>query len=137
MVSAHLLVTLQMLGVVPSFSRPGVSDDNPFSESLFKTMKYRLGYPGSFETIEKVREWVRCFVAWYNTLHRHSTTKHVTPEEKHYGREKGIPERHKEVYLKAAKKNLERFANGCRNWDPIQAVELNPKSHQTGLKACA
>jgi hypothetical protein len=126
-----------MLGVVPSFSRPGVSDDNPFSESLFKTMKYRPGYPGSFETIEEAREWVRGFVAWYNTQHRHSTIKYVTPEEKHYGREKAILERRKEVYQEAAKKHPERFANGCRNWDPIQVVELNPKSHQNRLNACA
>ena len=61
MKSATMLATLQKLGVAPSFSRPKVSNDNPFTESLFRTLKYNVGYPKSFETIEEAREWVAKF----------------------------------------------------------------------------
>src|SRR3984957_8162917 len=76
MKGATMLATLQSLGVVPSFSRPSVSDDNPFSESLFKTLKYRPSYPdGSFASLEESREWVKRFTVWYNTQHLHSGIK--------------------------------------------------------------
>ena len=137
MKSANMLSTLGWLGVIPSFSRPSVSNDNPFSESLFKTMKYRPGYPGSFKTIEEARAWVCGFVEWYNKEHRHSAIRYVTPEERHYGRETEILNNRKEVYQEAAKRSPNRFVNGCRDWNPIQTVTLNPKSHQDRLKACA
>ncbi len=76
MKGATMLATLQALGVMPSFSRPAVSNDNPFSESLFKTMKYRPSYPRKpFENLIAARQWVSTFAHWYNHEHRHSTRK--------------------------------------------------------------
>ena len=70
MKGATLLATLQLLGVVPSFSRPRVSDDNPYSEALFRTLKYCPEYPeGPFLSLETARTWVESFVAWYNGEH--------------------------------------------------------------------
>ena len=84
MKGATMLAKLQSLGVFPSFSRPSVSDDNPFSESLFKTLKYRPSYPdGAFANIEEARQWVSRFVSWYNTEHLHSGIKFVTPISRH------------------------------------------------------
>ncbi|MBK7961773.1 MAG: transposase [Bdellovibrionales bacterium] len=83
MKGATMLVTMQWLGVVPSFSRPSVSNDNPFSASLFKTLKYCPEYPSKpFDGIEKARAWVEKFVSWYNTQHL-SGINFVTPESKH------------------------------------------------------
>ena len=79
-----MLATLQMLGVVPSFSRPSVSDDNPYSESLFRTLKYTPAYPNKpFESIEAARKWVHGFVQWYNHEHRHSAIRYLMRLEKH------------------------------------------------------
>nr|VFK36249.1 MAG: Integrase core domain-containing protein [Candidatus Kentron sp. LPFa] len=73
---ATMLATLQKLGVIPSFSRPSVSDDNPYSESLFRTLKYCPAYPGKpFESLEQARGWVHGFAHWYNEKHRHSATE--------------------------------------------------------------
>ncbi len=73
MKAALMLATLQKLGVIPSFSRPAVSDDNPYSESLFRTLKYTPAYPRQpFESIEAARQWVYEFVPWYNHVHQHS-----------------------------------------------------------------
>src|SRR3546814_3051407 len=77
---------LQKLGVVPSFSRPSVSDDNPYSEALFRTLKYTPAYPRKrFADIDQARAWVQGFVAWYNTEHRHSGIQFVTPAQRHAG----------------------------------------------------
>ena len=71
MKGATMLATLQWLGIVPSFSRPSVSDDNAYSEALFKTLKYRPEYPSSpFESMEAAQGWVEGFVQWYNYEHR-------------------------------------------------------------------
>ena len=84
MKGAMMLVTLQRLGVIPSFSRPRVSDDNPYSESLFKTLKYCPKYPSKpFSSIEGAMKWVSEFVDWYNNHHLHSGIKFVTPASKH------------------------------------------------------
>ena len=86
MKGSTLLATLQRLGIVASFSRPRVSDDNPYSEALFRTLKYRPEYPRRpFETIEEARQWVRWFVRWYNTEHLHSAIRFVTPDDRHFG----------------------------------------------------
>ncbi len=137
MKSASMMATLHYLGVIPSFSRPGVSDDNPFSESLFKTLKYRPGYPGSFRTMDEAREWMSDFVGWYNKEHRHSSIKYVTPESRHYGLDVEILKKRKEVYRQAKARHPERWSGETRNWDPIRSVTLNPKSHKDRLKACA
>lgn len=127
MKGATMLVTLQKLGVVPSFSRPKVSDENPFSESLFKTLKYCPQYPSSaFNSMIEARDWVSNFVIWYNTKHLHSGIKFVTPEEKHKGLDIEILNKRKIVYEKAKQKNPNRWSGKIRNWNAVTEVFLNP-----------
>jgi len=126
MKGATMLATLEKLGVVPSFSRPRVSDDNPYSESLFKTLKYRPKYPDTFSSIEDAKRWVIRFVDWYNNEHHHSGIKFVTPSQKHQGLDVKILSKRKAVYLKAKKKFPNRWGGRkIRNWSPIEEVQLN------------
>lgn len=122
-----MVATLQWLGIVPSFSRPHVSDDNPYSEALFRTLKYTPLYPGLFPTIAGARTWVERFVAWYNAEHRHSGIRFVTPNERHYGHEDVVLARRRSVYEAARKRKPERWSAGSRNWTPVGRVVLNPK----------
>ena len=126
MKGATMLATLQQLGVMPSFSRPGVSNDNPFSESLFKTLKYRAGYPEFFASMEHAQEWVTGFVEWYNNVHLHSGIKFVTPMQRHRGEDVAILEMRKITYQKAREKNPIRWGGGIRNWTRQEEVILNP-----------
>jgi len=126
MKSATMLAALQKLGVAPSFSRPQVSNDNPYTESLFRTLKYNVGYPRSFESIEQARQWVAKFVHWYNNEHRHSKIKYVTPMQRHTGEDKEILEKRKRTYEAARRRNPHRWSKGIRNWDHIDTVYLNP-----------
>ena len=81
MKGATMLATLQALGVMPSFSRPAVSNDNPYSESLFKTMKYRPIYPRrAFESLQVARLWVSQFVQWYNHEHAQHRPRRLAPQ---------------------------------------------------------
>ena len=131
MKAATMLVTLQQLGVVPSFSRPSVSDDNPFSESLFKTLKYRPSYPdGAFASLEEARTWVQRFVKWYNTQHLHSEIRFVTPQSRHEGADVAILQNRQEVYAIAKQANPLRWSRQTRNWAPITEVHLNPKKEK-------
>jgi transposase InsO family protein len=138
---ATMLGTLQNLGVAASFSRPSVSNDNPYSESLFKTLKYCPMYPeNGFATKEQAMEWVEKFVVWYNTIHLHSGIKFVTPDSRHNGYDKAILEARKDVYRKAKESNPNRWSRGTRNWNRIEHVLLNPlKSTREvyNLKACS
>jgi transposase InsO family protein len=127
MTGSTMLATLQRLGILPSFSRPGVSDDNPFSESLFRTLKYRPGYPSRpFRSLEEARSWVAGFVRWYNTQHLHSALRFVTPEDRHAGREEAILEARRQVYEAARRHRPERWSRDVRNWTPVGDVTLNP-----------
>jgi len=129
MKGSTMLATLQRLGVVPSFSRPRVSDDNPYSEALFRTLKYRPGYPqGPFEDIEAARDWVAAFVDWYNHCHLHSSIQFVTPADRHAGRDVEILARRKAVYEEARAKRPERWSGPTRDWTPAAEVVLNPGS---------
>lgn len=128
MKAATMLVTLQRLGVAPSFSRPSVSDDNPFSEALFKTLKYRPSYPdGSFASIDEARTWVQRFVAWYNTEHLHSEIRFVTPQSRHEGADVAILQKRQKIYAAAKRANPSRWSAQTRNWSRITEVHLNPK----------
>lgn len=127
MKGATLLATLQQLGIVASFSRPGVSDDNPYSEALFRTAKYRPEFPRRpFASLEEARRWVAWFVEWYNTEHRHSAIRYVTPEQRHSGREEAILAARRELYREARAKRPERWSGDTRDWSPVPTVELNP-----------
>lgn len=127
MKGSTMLVTLQKLGVVPSFSRPSVSNDNPFSEALFRTLKYWPEYPSKpFESITQANQWVTGFVRWYNTMHLHSGIKFLTPESRHIGKEGKIIEKRQKVYEIARLKNPIRWTRNTRNWVPDTEVLLNP-----------
>ncbi len=127
MKGSTMLATLERLGVIASFSRPRVSDDNPFSESLFRTLKYRPEYPElPFSSLEHARAWVARFVEWYNNEHRHSAIRFVTPAQRHDGSDLAILEQRKAVYERARRRHPERWTGECRDWSPIEIVELNP-----------
>lgn len=126
MKGATMLATLQRLGVVPSFSRPRVSNDNPYSEALFKTLKYCPEYPSKpFESLDAANAWVDKFVFWYNNIHLHSGIKFVTPASRHRGEDEAILEKRKQVYEEAKNKNPNRWARDIRNWDKVKKVFLN------------
>jgi transposase InsO family protein len=132
MKGSTMLAKLEQLGLVPSFSRPSVSDDNPFSEALFRTLKYRPDYPDRpFQNLAEARRWVAQFVLWYNTVHQHSGIRFVTPDDRHYGREKDILKKRRTVYELARKQKPERWVNNqTRNWEPIAVVFLNPEKKE-------
>ena len=97
--SSTLRIKLDELGLRTSYSRPRVSNDNAYSESLFRTTKYRHDFPlDGFESIEDAREWVLGFVRWYNNEHRHSTIKFVTSSQRHDGRDIAILAAREVVY---------------------------------------
>jgi len=126
MKGATMLATLQRLGVMPSFSRPRVSDDNPYSESLFKTLKYKSDYPEIFNDLSDVKNWVLKFVDWYNEDHLHSGIKFVSPGSRHRGEDKVILDKRKTVYAEAKLKFPERWGNRkIRNWNWEEKVYLN------------
>jgi putative transposase len=128
MKGATLLATLQFLGIVPSFSRPRVSDDNPYSEALFRTVKYRPEYPSrAFGSLAEAREWVQRFVRWYNTEHRHSGIKFVSPAVRHEGRDAEILSKRVETYEQARRRKPSRWSRGTRNWSAVGEVMLNPQ----------
>ena len=123
------LALLQWLGVAASFSRPGVSDDNPFVEALFRTFKYRPEYPdGPFASLEAARAFVAHFVHWYNTEHHHSNIRFVTPAERHAGDDRAILARRGEVYARARARHPERWSGKTRDWSPVETVILNPET---------
>jgi len=126
MKGATMLATLQRLGIVPSFSRPKVSDDNPYSESLFKTLKYCPKYPSKpFASLENAQGWVDDFVDWYNNKHLHSGIKFVTPVSRHRGEDIAILNRRKIVYETAKLANPNRWSGRSRNWGHQKKVYLN------------
>lgn len=133
-----LVAMLQSLGVIPSFSRPGVSDDNPFSEALFRTLKYRPCYPdGPFASIETARAWVSRFVAWYNGEHRHSGIRFVTPDQRHSGAELAILGKRDAVYQRARERHPSRWSGATRNWSPMGPVVLGAAPRRKELRLTA
>lgn len=128
MKGATMLAMLQQLGVAPSFSRPSVSNDNCYSESTFRTLKYTPAYPKKpFASIREAREWVQSFVDWYNTEHHHSGIRFVTPQQRHERKDAAILANRVTVYEKAKAAMPERWrGRDTRNWTPIGPVWLNP-----------
>jgi transposase InsO family protein len=126
--AATLLARLQTLGIVPSYSRPRVSNDNPFPESLFRTLKYRPEYPakGPFASLEQAKEWTDRFVHWYNHEHQHSGIGFVTPAERHAGQANELLQKRDKLYREARRKNPKRWSGKTRNWEPVNEVVLNP-----------
>ena len=131
-----MIATLQWLGVVPSFSRPHVSDDNPYSEALFRTLKHTPAYPRlPFAGIASAEGWVARFADWYNGVHRHSAIRYVTPNERYFGQEQAVLARRRELYERARATNPERWAGATRNWTPVGLVTLNRERVPANISA--
>ena len=139
MKGATMLATLQNLGVVASFSRPRVSNDNPYAEALFRTCKYRPDYPSkAFASLEEARAWTQQFVRWYNHEHKHSGLKFVTPAQRHSGIAHAVLAQRDAIYMQAKACNPQRWSGATRNWELLDEVWLNPERvPQIELKQCA
>jgi putative transposase len=123
-----VLAMLNWLGVKPSYSRPRVSDDNAYAESLFRTAKYRPEFPAKgFADLDQARTWAAGFVHWYNVDHRHSGIRYVSPAQRHAGDDHAILAARHALYCKARERNPARWSGHTRNWSPIGAVTLNPE----------
>lgn len=133
MISKSLALLLADLGIGKSHSRPYTSNDNPFSEAQFKTMKYRPDYPDRFGSLQDARTWARLFFHWYNNEHRHSNLGLMTPATVHYGRASELTSQRQVVLQTAYEKYPERFVKGM----PIPptlptAVWINPPLERDG-----
>ena len=115
------------LGITRSHSRPHTSDDNPFSEAQFKTMKYRPDYPDRFGSMDAARVWARMFFKWYNEEHYHSGLNLLTPASVHYGQAMAVQQHRQSVMSVAFEAHPERFRGGspCVKGAPA-AVWINP-----------
>lgn len=134
MKSVTLKAKMEEMGVTPSYNRPRVSNDNPYSESTFRTLKYRPNWPShGFNSLEETRTWTQNFVNWYNNEHKHSRIRFVTPAERHAGIDGEILRQRKEVLEAAKSRNPLRWSKGVQNCTPIGSVTLNPD--KTDLKA--
>jgi transposase InsO family protein len=134
-----VLAMLDWLGVKPSYSRPRVSDDNAYAESLFRTAKYRPEFAAKgFETLEAAREWGAAFVHWYNVEHKHSGIRYVSPQQRHTGQDHAVLAARHDLYTTAKGINPARWSGPTRNWQPMGPVTLNPErdsiisEHATG-----
>lgn len=124
-----LLATLYRLGIATSYSRPRTSNDNPYSEALFRTCKYCPAYPAQgFASLEEARAWMPGFVADYNTVHCHSGIRFVTPQQRHDGQDQAVLAQRQAVYEQARARHPERWSGTLRNWQPITEVWLNPSA---------
>lgn len=128
MKGATMVATLERLGVLASFSRPGVSNDNAYSEALFRTLKYCPAYPTQpFADLAAARTWVEAFVHWYNTQHLHSAIRFVTPADRHAGHDIARLLQRRAVYTRARRRTPARWSGAIRDWTPILDVRLNPE----------
>lgn len=131
-----LQAKLADLGITPSHSRPRVSNDNAYSESLFRTLKYCPQWPSQgFATLAIARDWVNDFTNWYNNEHCHSRIKFVTPAQRHRGEDKMLLLKRHAVYELAKAKHPERWSGETRNWDHIGEVTLNPEKNEQKVAA--
>jgi putative transposase len=110
--SKSLALLLADLGVTKTHSRPYVSNDNPYSEAQFKTMKYRPDYPDRFGSLADARSWARPFFEWYNHEHRHSGLGLMTPATVHYGQAQAVYQQRQQVLQVAYAAHPERFVRG-------------------------
>ena len=123
-----VLAMLNWLGVKPSYSRPRVSDDNAYAESLFRTAKYRPEFPAKgFLDLDAARTWAADFVRWYNHDHRHSAIRYVSPAQRHDGHDHDILDARHALYIQARSMNPGRWSGATRNWSPVGPVTLNPE----------
>ena len=135
MKGATMLATLHQLGITPSRSRPRVSNDNPYAESLFKTLKFRPNFqPKGFSSLEEAREWVSLFVNWYNYEHHHSGLCFLTPNQRRSGNAKEILDKRRSVYEAAKAAHPERWnGRAVRKWSVPERVYLNPETKSESI----
>jgi putative transposase len=132
MISKPVALLLADLGITKTHSRPHVSNDNPYSESQFKTLKYRPDFPERFGSLEHVRCFGQDFFSWYNTEHHHVGLGLFTPHDVHYGLAAVKREQRARVLAEAFAQHPERFPNGCPVPRPLPtAVWINPPAHVT------
>ena len=128
MKGATMKVTLERLGIIASYSRPRVSNDNPLSEALFRTCKYRPDWPNKgFATKADAQAWVKFFADWYNAEHLHSAIRFVTPNARHAGLDPSTLATRTLLYANARAQKPERWSGKARNWQPAGSVWLNPE----------
>lgn len=130
MKGSTMLMTLHKMGVIPSFSRPRVSNDNAFIESFFKTLKYTTGYPKCFTSLQHAREWFADFINWYNTEHRHSGIGYITPHQKRTGEGARIMKTRNETLQAAKEKHPERWSQPPKVWSHGEVVILNKQANK-------
>ena len=127
MTSRSVALLLADLGITKTHSRPHVSNDNPFSESQFKTLKYHPGFPNRFGSIQEARTFCRTFFPWYNTEHRHLGLGLLTPEMVHYGRAQEVIAKRRDVLMAAYAAHPERFVRHPPTPPSLpEAVWINP-----------
>ena len=123
--------TMEKLGITASYSRPRVSNDNPFSEALFRTCKYRPDWSSKgFATKADAQIWVKSCASWCNGEHLHSRVRFVTPDARHAGQDRDALANRAVLYANARAQNPERWSGKTRNWQPAGPVWLNPE-HDT------
>ena len=129
MKSQTMRVKANELGVTTSYSRPRVSNDNPFAESLFRTCKYRPDWPSAgFKSLDEARTWVLKFTRWYNYEHKHSQLRFVTPHQRHTGQDVALLAQRKERIEAAKAANPNRWGTrDVRNCTPVRPTTLNPE----------
>jgi hypothetical protein len=119
---------LHWLGVQPSYSRPRVSDDNAYAESLFRTAKYRPEFPAQgLASLQDAQAWAAEFVRWYNVEHRHSGIRYVSPQQRHAGEDQAVLAARHALYLHARQRNPKRWSGNTRDWSHLGVVALNPE----------
>jgi putative transposase len=129
MKGATMKTTMEKLGITASYSRPRVSNDNPFSEALFRTCKYRPDWPTKgFVTKADAQAWVKSFASWYNREHLHSAIRFVTPDARHTGHDRATLASRATLYANARAQKPERWSGKTRNWQPAGPVWLNPEN---------
>jgi putative transposase len=131
--AATVLGLMHQLEITPSHSRPRVSNDNAFSEALFRTTKYHPGYPpNGFSSLTEAQEWAHRFVTYYNTEHKHRSLNFVTPIQKHHGQDAELLQKRKKLLEAKRKENPTRWINGTiRNCQPSGQVNLYPLNNRT------
>lgn len=126
MKALNLLALFYDLGIKNSFSRPRVSNDNPFIESFFGTMKSRINYPGHFEDIQEALSWMADFVNWYNNQHKHSGINYFTPAQMRSGEFITLAKQRSKTMMNAYEANPSRWSRKCKQWSDNHTVILNP-----------
>ena len=138
MIAKTVAILLADLGVAKSHSRPHVSNDNPYSEAQFKTLKYRPDYPDRFGSVADARQWGRGFFAWYNDQHHHTGLALLTPATVHTGRAETVRQQRQVVLQQAYQAHPERFVRGRPQPTKLpEAVWINPPPSPADLSAPA